>query len=75
MFNVIYMLADSPGWWMEGEILVLPIDDELLSATLQVVQITYKGNSTCSDKDNLWKNWSMMVQVVTPASAEGICHI
>jgi len=66
------VLVDAVGWWKHGEILIMPVLDEFLTPTLQVVQCAYKGNSKQSDNDRLWNNWSMMVQVVAPASA-GAC--
>ena len=66
------MIAGCTGWWTDREIIVLPALQDMITPTLQVVQVTYKGNSKTSDKDVLWNNWSMMVQLVAPA--EGICN-
>ena len=55
-----------PGWWWRDEIRVLPGEGEKLSDTLQVVRRTYHGNSKRANKDDLWKNWQMMVQIVGP---------
>ena len=57
------------GWWLRNEVRILPTEGERLNEQLQVVRVTYTGNSKCADKHDMWKNYSMMVQITAPASA------
>lgn len=54
------------GWWGPDEVKILPVEDDMLTEKLQCVDCNYKGNSKTSDKDVLWNNWQMMVQVTAP---------
>ena len=75
-FTYPLLIAEATGWWTNDEVLICPVVHEMLSDTLQVVEVTYRGNSKNSNAE-LWKNWHMMVQVVAPGRDLGLgfaCH-
>ena len=63
------MHAAITGWWLRNEVRVLPVLGEKLSPSLTIVRCTYHGNSNRADKDDLWKNWQMMVEITAPHAA------
>ena len=55
------MCSERDGWWLHDDVRILPVKDEVLKGEQQVISLTYSGNSTMYE-DDLWKNWSCLLQ-------------
>ena len=64
--HVLRISAGCGGWWLRKEVIILPVELEMLSAIYKVVRVTYLGNGKNANKDELWKNWEMMVEIRAP---------
>ena len=56
-------LEKCEGWWNPSECVILPVENEQLTPEIRVLRATYQGNSKNCDRDEMFNNWQMLVQL------------